>query len=905
MSLLKKANILFREKRYAEAVPLYEKAIASQPLLATHIMVNLNLALDKSKKHKAPSSERCSLKHNYQKENYSPDIKWHPEALDIEYEKGALFNMDQIKHKELISVIIPSYNNSRYLRRAINSALSQRGVHIEVIVVDDGSTDDSLHTALAIAKTNPNVQVHSLLRNFGCYYARNFALQNAKGRYVALIDSDDIVAPNFLAASLDALKANPEFKACRSLQRRWKIDYSQPLSDLKPGESSLVWSRDMQKTIGWYDCVRFGGDTEFRFRLQRATGMSTLMIQDELYFARTVETSLTMASNSSTFTIEENKISAKPNETRLRYFDNFTSWQKENKPTNESSGKSKNLYVQFPLLNRNFPLAGMDQNASPSLNQKIFGAIASFPPRKDSLESTIYSILPQLDSVCVYLNNYESVPEFLNHPKITVIRSDEAHGDLRDNGKFFAIPNDDNHYVFTFDDDLIYPTDYVARMIHNIEMLGRTAVVGLHGVIFPENFTKLPQRKVFHFSQRCNGNFVDLLGTGTTAWHSSTLKLNIGEFLTKGVCDLWFATAAAKRNIPLFSIKRDDNWLKLFKKHEENLYVEALQNPRPYFDVYDNYLKPALDGGRLRKECESHLVCGFDAVTLNAAGIEILNDQPTGPMLPAQPYKQTLFLNGGNGRSKPESLHFHLVVNGWNCRDLVDDCLRSIANQLPASYTYDVTLVDDASTDGTFEKLAASTILPRAKLIRIEENTGPAYARHIGISLISDPETIVVTLDMDDALEPNALKIVAEKYKKNPDCLLTIGNWHDQYGKINPQGFYTDHEINGQCVRSVDVFNATQLRTFRRKLYDTVTKEDLLDPQAKWLETCTDVALMYPLLDQCWASEVEFIKEPIYKYTRKHSNGTLARFGKPHKVERLAWLKAKKAKPRLNAKETL
>jgi glycosyltransferase involved in cell wall biosynthesis len=226
------------------------------------------------------------------------------------------------------------------------------------------------------------------------------------------------------------------------------------------------------------------------------------------------------------------------------------------------------------------------------------------------------------------------------------------------------------------------------------------------------------------------------------------------------------------------------------------------------------------------------------------------------------------------------------------------DCLRSVAQQVPASYTFDVTLIDDQSTDGTFEELARTTILPHAKLIRITENTGPAHARHIGISAIKDPNAVVVLLDMDDALEPHALSVVAKCYRDNPDCLLTIGNWHDQNGKINPQCFYTAEEIDSQRIREVELFNASPLRTFRRHLYDAVEISDLLDQQGKWLETCTDVALMYPLIDQCRSNEVMYIHEPIYRYTRKHSGGTLARFGKAHKVERLKWLKSKTPKAR-------
>jgi glycosyltransferase involved in cell wall biosynthesis len=214
-------------------------------------------------------------------------------------------------------------------------------------------------------------------------------------------------------------------------------------------------------------------------------------------------------------------------------------------------------------------------------------------------------------------------------------------------------------------------------------------------------------------------------------------------------------------------------------------------------------------------------------------------------------------------------------------------------------------LIDDGSDDGTYEKLAASAILPCARLIHINQNMGPAHARHVGISAITNPDTIVVLVDMDDALEPQALRVVANRYQSNPRCLMTVGNWRDQNGRLNPQNFYTADELNNQRIREVECFNATHLRTFRRKLYDAIREEDLLDQQGRWLETCTDVALMYPLLDQCWADEVEFISEPIYRYNRQHCNGTLARFGKLHKAERLAWLKSKRPKERFNSHDAI
>ena len=825
-----------------------------------------------------------------------------PALLDRRYALGPIENSDPIQHEELVSIIIPSCNNEEWLARSIHAALSQTGVTVEVLVVDDGSTDGSVSVARKIADNRPDVRVISLLRNFGCYYARNIGVMNSRGRYITIIDSDDIMPTDRILRQMNALRDNPDAMACRGMQRRWSFDYLQTLSELKPGENSLLWKREVLEDIGWYDTVRYSGDVEFRIRLQKSFGLDAVItLPDELYFTRTLNESLTTNRKSGVYLFDGDFLKPSMSPPRKSYEEYFTAWQNANKP--EKPGTKGNLALQFPLLERPFPLGEVQQNASPSLGQRIVGAMASFPPRREVLKTSIASILPQLDELILYLNDYDDVPAFARHPKIRVVRSQDAAGDLRDNGKFHDLPRDDNAYVFTLDDDLIYPPDYVARMVHSIEMLGRTCIVGVHGVIFPQKeFNDFNQRTVFTFYSRSKGHFVDLLGTGTTAWHSSTLTIGLDDFQTKGVCDMWFAAAAARKGVPLYSVPRENQWLKE-KRFEVSLWSEARERPEKYFDTYHAHLAVELKKGPTRCRMESHLARGFDADTLDAAGIEILSTQTSRPPAPVASRRPLAF----KGLPDPEParpadacVHFHVVINGWNCRDYVPACLRSIATQQPGNYTYETTLVDDGSDDGTYERLAASTVLPGARLIRIPANMGPAHARHAGITAIPDPDAVVVLVDMDDALEPQALRVVADRYRTNPACLMTIGNWHDQHGKRNPQDFYSPEEIDGQTLREVELFNATHLRTFRRVLYDAISPEDLLDQHGKWIETCTDVALMYPLLDQCWSNEVEFISEPIYRYNRQHGGGTLARFGKPHKVERLAWLKARPKKPRLN-----
>jgi glycosyltransferase involved in cell wall biosynthesis len=103
------------------------------------------------------------------------------------------------------SLIIPTFNHARFLGAAIDSALAQTLGAVDVIVVDDGSTDD---TPAVLARYAGRVRV---LRqpNRGLSSARNAGLAAARGTYVAFLDADDVMAPTKLAAQLEVLERSP------------------------------------------------------------------------------------------------------------------------------------------------------------------------------------------------------------------------------------------------------------------------------------------------------------------------------------------------------------------------------------------------------------------------------------------------------------------------------------------------------------------------------------------------------------------------------------------------------------------------------------------------------------------------------------------------------------------------
>jgi glycosyltransferase involved in cell wall biosynthesis len=97
----------------------------------------------------------------------------------------------------LVSVLIPFYNSAQYLAECVDSVLNQTYDNIEIVLVDDGSTDDSLSIATKRSETDERIKlIHQ--QNKGFSGARNEALANATGDFVCFVDSDDSIEPYFV-----------------------------------------------------------------------------------------------------------------------------------------------------------------------------------------------------------------------------------------------------------------------------------------------------------------------------------------------------------------------------------------------------------------------------------------------------------------------------------------------------------------------------------------------------------------------------------------------------------------------------------------------------------------------------------------------------------------------------------
>ena len=203
----------------------------------------------------------------------------------------------------------------------------------------------------------------------------------------------------------------------------------------------------------------------------------------------------------------------------------------------------------------------------------IAAGVASIPSRIDGLVQAVSTIAQQVDEVHVFLNGYSTVPTSLaNIPEVKVYLSEE-YDDLGDSGKFFGLAHGKSEFCLTFDDDIIYPTDYVETLVALAKQY--KSPTGVHGSIlrFPLlGYYNPLARSVFHFS---SGNKVDrrvhILGTGTLCFSRDILPKMLC-FKYRNMADIWFAKHCADHNVAQICIARPEGWLNPLGTDNDSIY---------------------------------------------------------------------------------------------------------------------------------------------------------------------------------------------------------------------------------------------------------------------------------------------------------------------------------------------
>lgn len=112
-----------------------------------------------------------------------------------------------MKKELLVSVIVPIYNNEKYLDKCIISIMEQTYQNLEIILINDGSTDNSINICRKYQEKDSRI-IYIEQKNSGVSKARNLGLDKARGTYIAFVDSDDFVEKNYIEKMLNAVIEN-------------------------------------------------------------------------------------------------------------------------------------------------------------------------------------------------------------------------------------------------------------------------------------------------------------------------------------------------------------------------------------------------------------------------------------------------------------------------------------------------------------------------------------------------------------------------------------------------------------------------------------------------------------------------------------------------------------------------
>ncbi|MFF7061222.1 glycosyltransferase [Pseudomonas sp. NPDC008258] len=581
MSLTNRAQAAFNAGQYALAIELYTCAILEQPELARLYQFNLNIAHKKlgTSKNTAHEAESVSTSPHQTPPGNNADLSFIP--LEEIYRRIAEASPNSLplsgSPTPLVSVLMTTSNDAELIEEAVSSVLRQSWENLELIIVDDFSSDDTWPILQRLQRTVGNLFCHRLNTCLGKGFARNLAIQKSHGNYLFFQSGNELSHPERIRLSMHHL-LKTEVAAVVENRLDILIPSNQVVrSELPPPSPAptLALKRLVFERTGYLDYYENSLQSEFNSRLHAwiaTEGYSITEMEHSLVYNTSIGDKIPLtAPFSDAGYSPDNGLTH-----NAVYHEAFTHLHQQ------LGIERLSEFFRFPVIRDLIPVPpALSSLANPT--QPVVVSLCSIPERAELLRQVLASLAPQVDALHIYLDRYDSIPDFVRncHPQVTVYLSKD-HPGLRDNGKFLAFSAlAEDCYYFTADDDIVYPPDYVASMVRRIEDYERQAVIGVHGVLLPEQadgyFTSF--RKVHMFKKELERDaLVNNLGTGTVAFHSGLLRgLDLTHFGTPGMADLHLSVFCKQRDIPMIALARPEDWLQELPSPNTSLYNEFRQ----------------------------------------------------------------------------------------------------------------------------------------------------------------------------------------------------------------------------------------------------------------------------------------------------------------------------------------
>ncbi|MEY3663255.1 MAG: hypothetical protein RI919_771 [Actinomycetota bacterium] len=266
-----------------------------------------------------------------------------------------------INNGELVSVIVPLFNAEEWIETALRSLAAQTWRNLEVIVVDDCSTDNSLVAARKFAAKDPRFKIIASDQNRGAYGCRNLGMEIATGHFITVHDADDWSHPRKIQLQIEHLRANPSTVANMSQCARIEEDltfFAQFGREiLRQNSSALLFAKEtVFSKLGYWDEVKFGADTEYHHRIQATFGADSAPI------ARLGLLSLTRYHSASLTGGGKNTTVRGIVGARRDYVRKFTDWHKAN------SDVENGLFLERGVTERPFPIPVASANGEENID---------------------------------------------------------------------------------------------------------------------------------------------------------------------------------------------------------------------------------------------------------------------------------------------------------------------------------------------------------------------------------------------------------------------------------------------------------------------------------------------------------------------------------------------------------
>ena len=184
-------------------------------------------------------------------------------------------------NQPMVSVLMTAYNREKYIEEAIKSVLASTYTNFELIIVDDGSKDNTVEIAKAYAVKDARIKVYLNEQNLGDYPNRNKAASYATGKYLKYVDADDMIYPRGLEILVEMMEEFPEagWGLCSLLQNiskpfpfmlqphgAYHYNFKGPGLFHKAPLSSII-KRETFEAVGGFKNIRMAGDFEMWHRL--------------------------------------------------------------------------------------------------------------------------------------------------------------------------------------------------------------------------------------------------------------------------------------------------------------------------------------------------------------------------------------------------------------------------------------------------------------------------------------------------------------------------------------------------------------------------------------------------------------------------------------------------------------